>query len=286
MSKKSRNIGIIILAVVVVLLFLIGPAAPLFARLGINPICIQGEFPRVQFVSCPQATPVWDAVPQAPSVSTPQPDAIPVIVDDDGSIDGLIALLYFLSDPAFDVVAATVSYGEAHPTLYAPQMQQFLARLGYADIPVGAGRETPLSATLENTNAFPDPWRENSDHFWGFAPPEKVETTAPLPAAELMVDTILASPVPVMVFISGAHTNLAEVLRLDPDILANILSVQVMGGAVYVEGNIHSDWPEIDNRTAEWNIWVDPVAASEVFSSGLPLHLTPLDDRIRALQGH
>ena len=28
---------------------------------------------------------------------------------------------------------------------------------------------------------------------------------------------------------------------------------------------------------AEWNIWVDPVAADEVFSSGLRLHLAPLD---------
>jgi pyrimidine-specific ribonucleoside hydrolase len=28
---------------------------------------------------------------------------------------------------------------------------------------------------------------------------------------------------------------------------------------------------------AEWNIWVDPQAAREVFSSGLKLHLVPLD---------
>ena len=50
-----------------------------------------------------------------------------------------------------------------------------------------------------------------------------------------------------------------------------------MGGAIHVPGNIHSDWPEIDNNTAEWNIWVDPLAAQEVFSAGLSLHLVPLD---------
>ena len=51
----------------------------------------------------------------------------------------------------------------------------------------------------------------------------------------------------------------------------------MMGGSIYVPGNIESDWPEIHNSVAEWNIWVDPLAANEVFASGLPLHLVPLD---------
>jgi purine nucleosidase/pyrimidine-specific ribonucleoside hydrolase len=50
-----------------------------------------------------------------------------------------------------------------------------------------------------------------------------------------------------------------------------------MGGSVKVPGNIHSDWPDFENEVAEWNIWVDPAAADEVFSSGLDLHLVPLD---------
>jgi purine nucleosidase/pyrimidine-specific ribonucleoside hydrolase len=80
-----------------------------------------------------------------------------------------------------------------------------------------------------------------------------------------------------VVFISGTHTNLAEVLRMDPDIKDNIRGVYVMGGSIYVPGNIESDWPEIHNTLAEWNIWVDPLAAREVFSAGLPLHLVPID---------
>jgi len=79
------------------------------------------------------------------------------------------------------------------------------------------------------------------------------------------------------VFVSGSHTNLAESLRLDPGIGEHILGVYLMGGSVYVPGNIESDWPEIHNTVAEWNIWVDPLAASEVFTSGLPLHLIPID---------
>jgi purine nucleosidase/pyrimidine-specific ribonucleoside hydrolase len=80
-----------------------------------------------------------------------------------------------------------------------------------------------------------------------------------------------------MVFVSGTHTNLAEALRLDPSIKEHISGVYIMGGSIYIPGNIESDWPSIHNKVAEWNIWVDPVAAEEVFTAGLPMYLIPLD---------
>jgi pyrimidine-specific ribonucleoside hydrolase len=80
-----------------------------------------------------------------------------------------------------------------------------------------------------------------------------------------------------MVFVSGNHTNLAEALRIDPGIAEHIREIHIMGGSIYIPGNIESDWPAIKNKVAEWNIWIDPVAADEIFSSGLPIHLTPLD---------
>ena len=91
------------------------------------------------------------------------------------------------------------------------------------------------------------------------------------------METVSSSAEPVRVFVSGTHTNLAEALRLDPSIAENIRDVHIMGGSIYARGNIASDWPEIDNQVAEWNIWVDPVAAAEVFASGVPLVVTPLD---------
>ena len=137
---------------------------------------------------------------------------IPVIVDNDGSPDGTIALLYFLSNPLIDVWAVTISYGEAHPDLFAGHILQLLAGLGRADIPVGAGDPSPL----EGDNSFPDPWRQASDHFWDIELPSTSVTQEPTPASELIVDTVNDSPQPVLLFVSGAHTNLAEALRLDP----------------------------------------------------------------------
>ena len=68
-----------------------------------------------------------------------------------------------------------------------------------------------------------------------------------------------------------------EALRLDPGIAAKIRAVESMGGALYVPGNVAFDESNRQNRESEWNIWVDPLAASDVFASGIPIRLTPLD---------
>lgn len=223
-----------------------------------------------QTAEAPTSTPTPTSVPPAP---TPIQSPVPIIWDDDGSPDGVIALLYFLQNPEVSVKAITVSCGEAHPDVFAQNLTRMLARVGRTGIPVAAGRSTPL----KGNNAFPQPWRTGTDVFWGIDLPQSVEPVQSASAAQLMVDIVSQSPDPVMVFVSGTHTNLAEALRLDPTIAGRIRAVEIMGGALYVSGNIESEWPDIHNRVAEWNIWVDPLAASEVFSSGLSISLTPLD---------
>jgi len=271
MKRKALVIIGIVVGVLVLAVILIWPAAPLWARLGAKPMCIQGSWPDIKLVTCPQITTTRVEITPFPTLTGQTP--IPIIVDDDGSPDGVIALLYFLSDPRYDVRAVTISNGEAHPDLFAPQIIKFLTGLEMADIPVGAGRVTPL----EGNNAFPDPWRQASDGFWQLALTQPASSIKSHPAAELIVEMLSNSTSPIMIFISGTHTNLAEALRLDPSIREHISGIYIMGGSIYVPGNIENDWPSINNQVAEWNIWVDPIAADEVFASGLPLHLTPLD---------
>jgi pyrimidine-specific ribonucleoside hydrolase len=274
MIKTKWRITSAILLGILTLLFIVAvPAAPYLARLGVQPFCIQGEWPDLQVISCPKKTSALPAATLPPSELQDGQSPLPVIVDDDGSPDGLIALLYFLRNPLFDVRAVTISCGEAHPELFAPHIVQLLAGLGRGDIPVGVGRATPL----EGKNAFPDPWRQSSDNFWDISLPFPAVSTEPTPAADLIIKTLRNSPTPVTVFLSGNHTNLAEALRIEPGIVDHIRDVHIMGGSIYVPGNIKNDWPDIDNEVAEWNIWVDPLAAKEVFASGLSIHVTPLD---------
>ena len=198
---------------------------------------------------------------------------IQLLWDDDGSPDGVIALLYFLQHPGVDVKAITVSCGLAHPRKFVKNLARMLSLLGKTDIPVAAGRSTPL----KGNNTFPESWRKNSDDFWQIQLPEVEAEQIPAPAARLIVDVVNRSSGPVTIFVSGNHTNLAEALRLDPRIAAKIRVVEGMGGALQVPGNVRSQTLNKYKPVAEWNIWIDPLAANEIFESGIPVNLTPLD---------
>ncbi len=51
-----------------------------------------------------------------------------------------------------------------------------------------------------------------------------------------------------------------------------------MGGALHAPGNLGDGGVfHTKNTTAEWNIFVDPLAASIVFKSGIPIRLIALD---------
>jgi inosine-uridine nucleoside N-ribohydrolase len=68
--------------------------------------------------------------------------------------------------------------------------------------------------------------------------------------------------------VTGALTNLAIILQAFPDISTHIRGITLMGGAIGL-GN----W----SPAAEFNILVDPEAASIVFQSGLPITMVPLE---------
>ncbi len=215
-----------------------------------------------------------DAEMLGPTI-TPRPmdQPLPVIFDDDGSPDGTAALLFLLSHQGVSLKAVSISYGEAYPEIYIQHIGRILDDFGIQDIPFGAGQSAPLAGE----NAFPENIRQGSNNFWGLPLPNAEKTYPVQDAAELMVAVINQSPEPVTLFISGSGTNLAKALRLDPEIEPNIAAVYIMGGAVYVPGNIQGLLPESKNAVAEWNIYADPQAAEEIFESGLHLFLVPLD---------
>ncbi len=271
-----KKYGWLILILILVSIFLlISPACT-----NLDPLTGLREFLKVRVPSdTPATVTTGDQLDENPveSLETEAPledvSPLPIIWDDDGSPDGMIALMYFLQNPKVDVKAITVSCGEAYPHEFALLLERMRLKLDRIDIPIGAGSELPL----EGTNAFPTPWRVVTGEFWGIELPEIPNPTVPLDAAELIVDVLNTSTKPVTIFVSGTLTNLAQALRIQPSIKYKIRSVEIMGGALFIHGNIASDWHEATNETAEWNIYVDPVAAAEVLSADVPINLTPLD---------
>ena len=77
----------------------------------------------------------------------------------------------------------------------------------------------------------------------------------------------------------GPLTDIAEALEREPGVKAKVHSLYIMGGAVKAAGNIivPGFTDHLRNKTAEWNMYIDPVAARSVFRSGVPVHLIPLD---------
>jgi pyrimidine-specific ribonucleoside hydrolase len=166
-------------------------------------------------------------------------------------------------------VAAT---GEAHCESGVKHALGLVALNKSANIPVACGRELPLAGT----HAFPFAWRMRVDDLYGLSLPEG-GSVASLTAPELIAATVRESAQKVVIVATGPLTNIAEALTPHPDIVENIQMIYIMGGAVEVNGNVGFSGVGIENRFAEWNIYVDPRAANIVFNSGAPITLVPLD---------
>lgn len=211
--------------------------------------------------------------PSAAAPPTARADARPVIVDTDMAADDWLAILYLLNRPEVEVVAVTVTgTGEAHCSPGVRNALALVALAGKPDIPVACGRETPLAGT----NAFPDQWRDGVDDLLGVEIADGPAAPNPGSAVDLLEATLGSAGKPVTLLTLGPLTNVAELLDRSPDLADRIAAAYVMGGAFGVDGNVGESGMGVSNF-AEWNIFVDPLAAKIVLESGVPVTLVPLD---------
>ncbi|HTC36089.1 MAG TPA: nucleoside hydrolase [Bryobacteraceae bacterium] len=197
----------------------------------------------------------------------------PVLIDTDAGSDDFMAIALLLSDPSVTIDAVTVVNGLAHVGPGARNITRLLDLAGRDQVPVFAGRETPLRGTVE----FPPEWRKIADDLPGVDLPASSRPPERKPAAAYLVDRLRTGP-PVRILALGPLTNLAEALTHAPAIAKNIQEIVIMGGAFHASGNLGDGGVfHTKNTTAEWNIFVDPLAASIVFKSGIPIRLIALD---------
>jgi inosine-uridine nucleoside N-ribohydrolase len=170
-------------------------------------------------------------------------------------------------------VAITVSgTGEAHCPNGVDVVLRVLERLSAPDIPVACGRETPLAGS----HTFPDEWREGVDQGSQLDLPPTDRTAADATAVELIARLGAEHP-DLVILATGPLTNLADALRAAPELGKQLEPVYVMGGAIHVPGNLVCCGAPEDNDVAEWNIYVDPLAAQIVVDSGVRPFLVSLD---------
>jgi purine nucleosidase len=188
-----------------------------------------------------------------------------LLIDTDPGIDDALALLLAFGASECAVEAITTVAGNVEVergTLNARRV----ARLARSDrLPIIArGAAGPLCRPLITARHY-----HGRDGLGEALPEEALPVGEPDTAAATIVETARRSGRMLTVVALGPLTNLAFALASDPDAVAAIGRLVVMGGAVEVPGNV--------TPTAEFNVHVDPEAAARVLEAGLPVDLVPLD---------
>jgi pyrimidine-specific ribonucleoside hydrolase len=200
--------------------------------------------------------------------------ATPVIVDTDAGIDDLLALAFLLGRRDVHIEAITVVNGLCHVSSGANNVLRLLQLAGHPEIPVYEGATAPLAGHA----AFPESWRKDADTLPGVTLPATTAKPQAQSASSFLMRRLADSKRPVRILALGPLTNLAAVLRVESWGVQPIQEIVIMGGALNVPGNLgDGGYFKTDNKTAEWNFYMDPLAASIVFSSSAPIRLIPLD---------
>jgi purine nucleosidase len=180
------------------------------------------------------------------------------LIDTDTASDDAVAIIMALAEPGVRVLGLTTVAGNVSLE-QATRNALLTAEICNSDVPVFVGADKPLKRAHDHAH-----WFHGKDGMGdrGFPPPKRK------PEREHAIDAILrltqAEPGLTLVTL-GPLTNIALALERDPGLAEKIGRCVVMGGAPCCEGNV--------TPAAEYNIWVDPEAARDVFRSKLNIEM-------------
>ncbi len=186
-----------------------------------------------------------------------------------------MAVSLLLSHPSVQIDAITVVNGLAHVDAGARNMGRLLDLAGRKNVPVFAGREH----TVARRDEFPAEWRKISDDLPGVSlatciPPARSPSARPI----IWWSGLRNAREPVQILALGPLDQSCRGLRTRPFHRAQHRGDRHYGRRRSVPGNLQDGGVfHTDNSTAEWNIFIDPMAARIVFRSGIPIRLIALD---------
>ena len=224
------------------------------------------------------------------SAPTPSTSPVSIILDCDPGHDDAFAILLAALHPRLRLLGLTTTAGNQTLHKTTTNALNVLHIANAAQVPVVPGRHEPLMRQAvvaevihgvsgldgaEVPGATQQPHQQRvTDFIYETAKQHlKAHHSLPqLPAALEQPFTTPASsfgnPDGLTIIATGPLTNIALTLLAYPDIKLLIKEIVLMGGAIGL-GNV--------TPAAEFNIYVDPEAASIVFNSGLPVTMVPLE---------
>jgi inosine-uridine nucleoside N-ribohydrolase len=191
-----------------------------------------------------------------------------VILDVDVGVDDALAIMLATASPELTVRGITTVSGNVHVDKTSINALKVLEAIGIDHIPVTKGMGKPLVRELEVAEDF-----HGADGLGdtNLPPPQlKLDSRH---AVDFLIEETRNSPRNLTVVATAPLTNIATALQRDRDFIRNVKELVIMGGAYgvtpYGYGNM--------NPVAEFNIYVDPEAAKQVFNSGIQLTAVGLD---------
>lgn len=200
-----------------------------------------------------------------------------LIFDCDPGLDDAVALLMAMAIPdEIHLLGITTAVGNTALCHVQKNARQICELAGRSDVKVFAGCPRPLMGWTHYDEAQEeiDPQLayvkeiHGETGLGGRALPEPCHPLEKTHAVNFIIDTLRTAPAPLTIVATGALTNLAVALMMAPDITAKMKSLIIMGGVRGI-GNI--------TPAAEYNFYVDPLAASLVFKADVEIVLSTLD---------
>jgi purine nucleosidase len=195
-----------------------------------------------------------------------------VIFDTDPSPDDAVAFLAAIASPEdLHVLAITTVAGNVPLELTSKNARKALELAHRTDIPVYAGAAAPLARPLVTAEHV-----HGRTGFDGYDLPEPKTPLHPGFAPDVIVDLVMSRPAGAVTLCCLAPlTNVALAMTQEPRLAQHLAGIVLMGGSMSEAGNI--------TPAAEFNFYVDPEAAAQVFSSGASITMIPLDCTHQAL---
>uniref|UniRef100_E6PYA3 Putative inosine-uridine preferring nucleoside hydrolase n=1 Tax=mine drainage metagenome TaxID=410659 RepID=E6PYA3_9ZZZZ len=175
-------------------------------------------------------------------------------------IDDAFALALLLKSPEVRILGISTTFGdtETRARLVDRFLDRFLAGAGAPSIPVTAGLPTKTANVLTQ-RAYAE----------GFPARPHPDAVAALLAA------IQAHPGQVTLLAIGPLFNVAAASQRSPETFHKLKRIVMMGGSI--RRGYNSPCGKPTPPSPEWNILQDPPGAQQVFATGVPVFLLPLD---------
>ena len=188
----------------------------------------------------------------------------PIILDLVPGHDDAVAIMLACGAAEIELLGVTTVAGNVPLEKTTRNALRVLSLVGRPGVPpVAAGAAAPLTRPLQTAEDI-----HGESGLEGPQIPDATFGPDERGATEFIADAVSGSPEPVTLVPVGPLTNVALFLREHPELKERIARISLMGGSIGL-GNT--------TPAAEFNVYVDPEAAREVFESGLPITMSGLD---------